>query len=85
MLARMYGGHLDVVAEVWKVFEGHSLVFVVPNNILHHELRWKRLRVCEVAGKVESGSAVVGCICDVKGIRTARSMQHMYLARDELI
>ena len=39
MLARVYTGHLDVGGEEGEVFEGNSLVGVVADDILHHEMR----------------------------------------------
>lgn len=61
----MDGRHLDVVAEVGEVFQGYGLVFVVPNNVFHHECWGEGLGVCEVAGEVEAGRTVVWRVGDV--------------------
>ena len=75
MFAWVDGCHLDVIAEVGEIFEGDSFVLVVTNDIFHHELWWKRLRVRKIAGKIEARSTVVRGVCDINSISSACSIQ----------
>jgi hypothetical protein len=36
VLARMDRGHLDIVAEIWEIFQRDGFIFIVANNVLHH-------------------------------------------------
>lgn len=67
----MDGRHFDVVTEIWEVLEGHGFIFVVPDNVFHHEVGWKWLGAGKVAREIESWSAVVRRVCDVNRVSSA--------------
>ena len=68
MLARVDGGHLDRVSEEWEVLESDGFVFVVADNVVHHEGWGKGRGWGGVAGEVEAGCSVVRGVHDVEGI-----------------
>lgn len=64
--ARMHGGHFHVAVVPGEIFESDGFVFVVADDVFHHEVWGERLRGGEVAGEVEAGGAVEVGVCDVE-------------------
>jgi len=73
MFARVDGSHFDIVAEIREIFEGNSLVFVVSDNVFHHEVGSQRLGARKVARKVKARRSVVRRVCDIYCVGPSRS------------
>lgn len=68
MFARVDANHLDIAGKEGKVFQRRRFVLVVPDDVVHHQVRRQRLSVGKIARQIETRNPVPRRVHDIERI-----------------